>query len=194
MSFFHKNTMIAFGFLVVSFCWITYGAPDSARAEAALPSANLRASKTLTHWVFPVSSQVVLEDFWAPNGDFSAGHRGVDFAATEGESVMAVADGTIRFAGPVAGRNLLSLQTDSGLVAEVEPVCATVSKGDSVTAGQALGVICSSNHIGHCAISCVHLSARNFSQSYARGFAYFNPLLFLNRYQPSHLVAIGTLR
>ncbi|MEO0023770.1 MAG: hypothetical protein RL196_211 [Actinomycetota bacterium] len=143
-------------------------------------------------WIYPVSSTEVVRDFLSPNGDYSAGHRGIDFATVEGESVLAVADGVVRFAGSVAGRGVVSINLADGYTAEVEPVCPLVATGDSVLPGRKVATVCS-GEVSHCATTCLHLSARRFSAEYARGFGYLSPLLFLGAFAPSHLVAIGSL-
>ena len=181
ISMFSKQNRLtaALLFLVASLSWMTWPAAGFARTPA-------------DSWSFPVASTVVLRDFWSPSGDYSAGHRGIDFATVEDEPVRAVADGVVRFAGLVAGRGVVSLALADGYVAEVEPVCAAVATGDQVGAGQRIGTVCAASST-HCKVACIHLSARRFSTDYERGFAYVTPLLFLDAFRPSHLVAIGSL-
>ena len=204
MWFKQQSKIAALGFLAVSLIWIACSQPSSARAEAshsasssASPPASAQASPPATartgdSWSYPLVTHDVLRDFWSPNGDYSAGHRGIDFAATESEPVSAVADGVVRFAGSVAGRGVLSITLANGYVAELEPVCPLVAAGESVTAGQQIATVCTSGET-HCAETCLHLSARRFSADYPRGFAYLTPLLFLRAFRHSHLVAIGSL-
>ena len=143
-------------------------------------------------WQYPVIERGILRDFYSPNGDYSAGHRGVDFESFDGEEVLAPTAGVVRFSGAVAGRSLLSIDLDGGVVAEVEPVCPTVVEGEAVVAGQIVGIVC----VGadrHCDVVCLHLSARRFSGEYPRGFIYLTPLIFLGGYVQSHLVAVGVV-
>ena len=192
MWFHRQRVLLSLGFVVSCFYYFN-SAPEPgvwAQVKAAISPPDA--------WVYPVSSQEVLRDFLSPNGDYSAGHRGVDFATVEGESVLAVAAGTVRFAGQVAGRGVVSLTLADGYVAEVEPVCALVTKGDQVATGQQIGTLCGEGSL-HChdslgaVASCLHLSARRFSPEYSRGYTYLSPLLFLRAFAPSHLVAIDSL-
>ena len=192
MWFHRQRVLLSLGFVVSCFYYFN-SAPEHAVWAQASPS-----NPPADAWVYPVSSQEVLRDFLSPNGDYSAGHRGVDFATVEGEPVLAVADGTVRFAGQVAGRGVVSLSLSDGYVAEVEPVCSLVAIGDQVASGQQVGTLCGEGS-SHCQdslnnqVSFLHLSARRFSTDYARGFAYLTPLLFLGAFKPSHLVAIFSL-
>jgi murein DD-endopeptidase MepM/ murein hydrolase activator NlpD len=49
------------------------------------------------------AAAAVVRGFEAPAGPFSPGHRGVDLALEPGTPVAALLDGTVTFAGPVAG-------------------------------------------------------------------------------------------
>jgi hypothetical protein len=53
-------------------------------------------------WMRPVDGPVV-QPFDAPSSEYSAGHRGVDFAAASGTPARAANDGVVTFAGSVAG-------------------------------------------------------------------------------------------
>lgn len=189
MRFRKLNSVVAAAFLAISLAWITW--PPPTFAWAASGDATLKAG-TSDSWVYPLSSHEVLRDFLAPNSDYSAGHRGVDFAGAEGEPVLSVAAGVVRFAGQVGGRGVVSVSLANGYVAEVEPVCPIVANGEQVVAGQTLATLCSSGS-NHCPQACLHVSARRFSTEYARGFAYLSPLLFFGTFSESHLVAIGSL-
>jgi murein DD-endopeptidase MepM/ murein hydrolase activator NlpD len=85
----------------------------------------------------PVTGPVIAG--YAPIGDY-AGHWGVDFAAAPGSEVGAVADGTVTFAGSVAGRLSVSVAHGRGLVTTVSYLSAvSVRKGELVRSGQKLG-------------------------------------------------------
>jgi murein DD-endopeptidase MepM/ murein hydrolase activator NlpD len=189
MRFRLQKSVAAAAFLLVSLAWITW--PQPTFAWAVLRKAQAAAT-TIDSWVYPIAAPQLVRDFWAPSGDYSAGHRGADFAAAEGETVLAVASGIVRFAGQVAGRGVVSITLDDGYVAEVEPVCALVATGERVSAGQQIATACASASV-HCPRACLHLSARRFSTDYARGFAYLTPLVFLGAFRQSHLVAISSL-
>jgi len=216
MRFHERRVLGATVFAATAVCMVVLGAKNPAHAadgsqhiaRQADGSQHVarQADGRQAPWTYPVSSRSVEADFLSPGGDYSAGHRGIDFASFDGEAVLAVASGSVRFAGMVAGRGVVSLDLDSGIVAEVEPVCPLVSRGERVEAGKPIGNYCpmlagesglanggddsqgaSQLHTG------LHLSARRFSSTYARGFAYFSPLLFLGDFARSHLAAIGSL-
>jgi len=109
MRFERKRALFALGFALACLSYLNFETKPFAWAAA-------------DSWVYPVASQEVVRDFSSPNGDYSAGHRGIDFSVAEGEPVLAVASGTVRFAGKVAGRGIVSLTLPDGFVAEVEPV------------------------------------------------------------------------
>ncbi|WP_172592069.1 murein hydrolase activator EnvC family protein [Subtercola boreus] len=109
----------------------------------------------------------VLRPFEAPATRYSAGHRGIDIATSPGQPVYAVLAGTVSFAGVVVDRPLVSLAHGGGLLSSVEPVTPTVALGETVAAGQQIGVVATSLH---CELGCVHLGLR-------RNGEYVSPLL-----------------
>ena len=103
--------------------------------------------------IAPVPGPVIAG--YAPIGDY-AGHWGVDFAAEPGRAVGAVADGTVTFAGSVAGRLSVSVDHGRGLMTTVSYLSAvSVRKGELVGAGQKLGESGRAHGTGS-----VHLSLR----------------------------------
>jgi murein DD-endopeptidase MepM/ murein hydrolase activator NlpD len=113
----------------------------------------------------------IVRRFEAPAGPYAAGHRGVDFATVANEAVRAAGSGVIIFAGSVAGRGVVVMRHPDGLRTEYEPIAATVRVGDSVGAGERIGVI-SGQHDNCPPDGCLHWGAR-------RGSAYFDPLSLL---------------
>ncbi|WP_152998224.1 M23 family metallopeptidase [Curtobacterium luteum] len=109
-------------------------------------------------WVWPTGSRVVVRPWEAPADDYSAGHRGVDVPAPIGTPVVAVADGTVSFAGAVAGRSVVSVDHGGGLVSTLDSVSPAVRTGDAVSQGGVVGRVA----VGHCPATdpCVHLGAR----------------------------------
>lgn len=102
----------------------------------------------------------VLHPFRAPADRWSAGHRGVDLGATPGTAVLAPADGSVTFAGQVAGRPVLTLTHPDGRRSSMEPVIASVGLGQSVVAGEAVGVV-ADGALSHCApATCLHWGVR----------------------------------
>jgi len=195
MWFQTRRALLAIGFGLASIAWMTAtpnGISWADEARSFVDEPPPASTDLVAAWEFPLVEHQVLKDFSSPNGDYSAGHRGVDFESFDGEEILAPSAGVVRFAGLVAGRSLLSIDLADGVVAEVEPVCPSVVEGEAVVAGQIVGVVCVGAE-NHCEVVCLHLSARRFSIEYTRGFIYLNPLIFLDAFQPSHLVAIGAI-
>ena len=90
--------------------------------------------------VRPVPGEV-MRPFEPPTGPYGPGHRGVDLAARAGQPVRAVLSGDVAFAGPVAGTGWVTIVHDDGLRTTYGDVGPTVTRGDSVTAGQVIGRI-----------------------------------------------------
>ncbi len=97
---------------------------------------------------------------------YSAGHRGVDLAASSGDAVHAAADGTVFFAGMVAGRPTISVDHGGSVRTTYTPAVAQVSKGQRVVAGQVIGVVGVDDH---CRSACLHWGLTD-------GSDYFDPL------------------
>ncbi|MCT1459696.1 peptidoglycan DD-metalloendopeptidase family protein [Aestuariimicrobium sp. p3-SID1156] len=107
--------------------------------------ASLRPASTTIdelQLLLPVGGGVT-RPFEQPEHRYASGHRGVDLAAPEGSTVRAAAAGTVGFLGRVAGRPVLVVEHGNGIQTTYEPVIASVTSGDKVQAGQALGVLAS---------------------------------------------------
>ncbi|MDU0256575.1 M23 family metallopeptidase [Streptomyces sp. PU10] len=115
----------------------------------------------------------VLRGWEPPATPYGPGHRGVDLAAAGGTPVRAVAAGRVSFAGPVAGRGVVSLELagtgDPPLRTTYAPVEAVVEEGDVVAAGEVLGWVQPAG--SHCT-GCLHWGL-------LRGDVYLNPLSLL---------------
>lgn len=137
-------------------------------------------------WLWPLPDpHPVLRAFEAPSSPYGPGHRGIDIGGSAG-TVRAVEDGTVHFAGSVAGRPVLSVRHRDGLLSSYEPVVAQVAAGERVRAGQVIGVLdeAAASH-SHCAPElCLHLGAR-------QGGAYLDPELLLGARGPSVLLPLG---
>jgi murein DD-endopeptidase MepM/ murein hydrolase activator NlpD len=123
---------------------------------------------------FPSSSKpipgAVITRFVLPEVSWGSGHRGVDLAGTPGEIVLAAADGTVTYAGVLAGRGVVVV--DHGVVRTTyEPVAATVEVGDMVSRGQPIGRL-QAGHPTCPGTTCLHWGLRD-------GDAYLDPLLLL---------------
>ncbi|WP_419248776.1 murein hydrolase activator EnvC family protein [Streptomyces melanogenes] len=139
--------------------------------------------------VWPVPGAPVVVRGWDPPATpYGPGHRGVDLAAPPGTEIRAVAAGRVTFAGPVAGKGVLTITLDGPgsppLRTTYEPVRALVREGERVSAGQPVAVIeaalgpdpesdadadADADHPPHCTESCLHWGLK-------RGDAYLNPL------------------
>ena len=87
--------------------------------------------------------------FRPPTNPYGPGNRGIDYTTSFGEPVAAAADGVVAFAGQVAGalhvviRHADGLRTSYSFLASV-----VVTRGQSVVAGQTVGVSGGSLHFG----------------------------------------------
>lgn len=110
--------------------------------------------------------------FDAPSPDWQRGHRGVDLAGRAGQPVYAARDGTVVYAGTLAGRPVVSIAHPGGLHTSYEPVHAAVRVGQRVTAETVIGEL-ASGHPGCAAEACLHWGAMWGSASRAD---YVDPL------------------
>ncbi|AWH93863.1 hypothetical protein A6035_08880 [Dietzia lutea] len=101
----------------------------------------------------------VVTAFDPPARRWLPGHRGVDLAAAPHSPVLSPADGTVSFAGAVAGRPVVSIDHGSGLRTTYEPVAADVRAGDAVAAGARIGRLLA-GHPGCPVVACLHWGAR----------------------------------
>ncbi|MEO0313414.1 MAG: hypothetical protein RL140_644 [Actinomycetota bacterium] len=134
------------------------------------------------NWRAPLKNPVLMRDFLQPSADWSAGHRGVDYLVAVGEPVYAPSSGIIRFSGQLVNRSVISITHPNGLISSVEPVCSSVDKGESVSAGQQIGQVCSQEqYISHCGQKlCLHFGIKN-------ELGYLSPLYELGLLAPSRL-------
>ena len=150
---------------------------DAARSMAPLASSGSVSEGTPSRtaagrWRRPVAPFEVLAAFAAPERRWLPGHRGIDLGASVGQAVRASGDGRVVFAGPIAGRDVVSID-HGGLRTTYEPVDPGVHTGDVVRAGDRIGTV--STGTGHCGSgSCLHMGLR-------RGREYLDPLLLLGR-------------
>ncbi|GAA1727710.1 hypothetical protein GCM10009809_24280 [Isoptericola hypogeus] len=140
-------------------------------------------------WVRPVPGEVA-RPFDPPAQEWSAGHRGVDLAAGADAAVRSPANGTLTFAGTVAGKPVVVVAHAGGLRSTFEPAVAAVPRGSLVTAGQVVARTASpgaseSGPAGHCAPGvCLHWGV-------LRGQTYLDPLLLLGVEAPIVLLPTG---
>ncbi|MFJ8046097.1 murein hydrolase activator EnvC family protein [Kitasatospora sp. NPDC096147] len=115
----------------------------------------------------------LLQRFDPPPVRWAAGHRGVDLAASVGDTVRSAAPGVVSFSGSVGGRAVVTVtHPGSGnppLRSTYLPVIG-VPVGTEVAAGQSIGVL--TTGVGHCAEGCLHWGL-------LRGKRYLDPLALL---------------
>lgn len=76
--------------------------------------------------------------FDPPTSRWGAGHRGVDLLGSPGQPVLAALDGTVTFAGRLAGRGVVVV-SHGATRTTYEPVTATTAVGERVRAGAPIG-------------------------------------------------------
>ncbi|WP_223690264.1 M23 family metallopeptidase [Leifsonia poae] len=130
-----------------------------------------RAASTGDRWLWPVRPVQLVRGFEAPATAYSPGHRGIDLRATVGTPVLSPASGTVRFAGVVVDRPVLTIDHGAGVLSSYEPIGSELEAGDMVAPGAILGAVASG---GHCADSCLHVGVRIDGE-------YVSPLLFFAR-------------
>lgn len=153
-------------------------------AALVLAGAAPAGAQPAARWVWPVPPpHPVVRSFEAPAHRYGPGHRGIDIGAEAGAAVTAVEDGVVRFAGPVAGRGSVSIRHRDGLLSTYEPISPTVRAGETVRAGQVIGVLApAANGADHCPQGpCLHLGART-------GMDYRDPRPLLGAAGPSVLL------
>jgi murein DD-endopeptidase MepM/ murein hydrolase activator NlpD len=162
------------------------------------PAAAAMPDRTVV-WDWPVegapgagSAPRVLRGFDPPDQPWLPGHRGVDLAAGAFSLVRAAGAGVVAFAGPLAGRGVVSVDHPDGRRTTYEPVDTTVAEGEAVDLGDVLGLL--EPLTAHCAQTCLHWGLRD-------GEIYLDPLSLVDRpppvllpYGPPVLRVVPTLR
>jgi murein DD-endopeptidase MepM/ murein hydrolase activator NlpD len=123
-------------------------------------------------WGAPLDGEpVVTRAFDQPPGPYAAGHRGVDLGGAPGSPVLAAGDGVVAFAGRVAGRPVVSIDSADGLRTTYEPVDPSVAGGQAVARGSPIGTLLA-GHAGCPLEACLHWGLR-------RGETYLDPMALL---------------
>ena len=145
----------------------TSGTPVSAGGPLPSPTTSAR-------WAWPLDPPPeVVRRFDRPDQPWLPGHRGVDLAATVGQSVTAPTAGRISWTGVIAGRAVVVVGHDGGLRSTFEPAAAAAPAGTAVARGDRVGVVTSTP--GHCAPrTCLHWGVLS-------GETYLDPLSFVGR-------------
>lgn len=93
-------------------------------------------------WLVPPVDAAVTRPFDAPEAQWGAGHRGIDFAAPPGARVRAAAPGTVTFAGSVAGALAVTIDHGEGLETTYTRLADhSVHAGEMVDAGTWIGTV-----------------------------------------------------
>jgi len=128
----------------------------------------------------------VVVPFNPPAQPWLPGQRGVDLASRAGAQVLAAGDGTVAFAGVVAGVGVVSVDHADGLRTTYEPVRAGVRRGQHVTVGMIIGVLeAGAPRCPAGVAACLHWGLR-------RGDVYLDPLLLLG-YGPVRLLPLANI-
>ncbi|WP_320065253.1 M23 family metallopeptidase [Micromonospora sp. RTGN7] len=143
-------------------------------SAAASPGAVTRAGSPAPHarfrWPLDGTPRPARR-FEPPPQPWLPGHRGVDLVAAPDAVVRAAGPGVVLFAGPVAGRRVVTVGHTAGLRTTYEPVWPGVRAGDRVAAGAVLGRL-RAGHAGCPEPACLHWGLR-------RGEQYLDPLALL---------------
>ncbi|MCK2242460.1 M23 family metallopeptidase, partial [Crossiella sp. S99.2] len=154
-------------------CAAEAGAAPTAVRSAAPPPLYPRS----TRWVWPLPGRpAVLRRFTPPQHRYGPGHRGIDLSAPPSTPVLAASAGTVTFAGPVAGRGVITLHHPNGLNTTYEPVIPQVHQGQQVPTAAPLGTL-APGHPGCPTPACLHWGLR-------RHHTYLNPLHLLAHPKP----------
>ncbi len=103
--------------------------------------------ETASPWRHPVDAPIV-DFFRPPSGPYGAGNRGLEYGTRAGQSVVAVAAGSVVFAGSVGGQRYVVVAHGPHLrstYAYLERVDVTV--GDRVVGGQPVATAAAHFHL-----------------------------------------------
>lgn len=134
-------------------------APPAPPPGAGVPAPGARYAWPL------LPAPAVLDPFRAPAHAYGPGHRGADLAGTVGQPVLAARDGRVVFAGPVAGRGVVSVHHDDGLRTTYEPVRPVAAPGAAVRAGDVIALL-EPGHPACAPQTCLHWGVRRDRTEY----------------------------
>ena len=153
--------------------------------SAALWQEQQTAAKATDVWLAPLNAPLqLINPYYQPTSDYSAGHRGIDYRVKQGDSIYAPTDSVIWFNAKVVDRPVVTLRTRSGDLLEFEPACSSLPAGVEVRAGQEFASVCpaDANYHQHCEGQlCLHFSLRT-----DRG--YLSPLVRYGTLAPTVLL------
>ena len=106
----------------------------------AIGSGSAATSAVPGGWTWPVVGPVI-QAFDPPDSPYGSGHRGIDIAAEVGTTIVAPADGTVTFAGPIGGYLFVTIDHGGGLSSTYSWLSAKlVRKGDRVLQDQPIAL------------------------------------------------------
>lgn len=134
-----------------------------------------RVSAARTGYRPPVD-RPVLDPFRAPLGPYGAGNRGLEYAGVPGDVARAIGPGVVVFAGPVAGRLVVSVVHPDGLRSSLTGLASiSVTVGQIVQVGDPLGSTGARLHLG-----------------VREGDRYLDPARLFTSNRPRHAVLVPT--
>lgn len=134
-----------------------------------VPPGNAMAQDWPYQW--PVAGPVI-DGFRAPANPYGPGNRGLEFATIPGTTVVAAGDGSVVFAGSVAGSSWVTIQHPDGVRTSYGPLAGVaVVRGSGVGRGAVIGT----------SGARLHVSARV-------GEAYIDPAILFGQRGRAHLV------
>lgn len=115
---------------------------------AGPPVARQRPDGCQRPWTAPVDAPVT-DPFRPPDHRYGPGNRGIEYGTEPGQVVVAVAAGTVEFAGPVAGRPVVVIANGGELRSSyVNLEQRLVNRGETVTRGQRIAIADRRFHLG----------------------------------------------
>ncbi|WP_426573171.1 murein hydrolase activator EnvC family protein [Aquihabitans sp. McL0605] len=120
---------------------LLWASPAGAAAAPGAPTGRPRYQP-------PTSGQVV-DPFRPPPQPWLPGNRGIEYATAPGSEVTAIGPGRVAFAGPVAGRLVVTVLHPDGLRSSYVGLGSiAVRSGDPIAVGQAVGRANGRLHLG----------------------------------------------
>jgi murein DD-endopeptidase MepM/ murein hydrolase activator NlpD len=124
----------------------TPGASDA--SPPASPSQGSGPSEPAVVYQAPIEAPVV-DGFRAPATRYGPGNRGIEYVTPAGAAVRAAADGTVTFAGPVAGSLDVTVRHADGVrTSYVGLASIRVRAGETVRRGDLVGTTTERVHVG----------------------------------------------
>jgi murein DD-endopeptidase MepM/ murein hydrolase activator NlpD len=120
--------------------------------------------------IWPIPTPI-MRDYDPPEVRWAAGHRGIDLVALPGTPVRTPRAGVVTFVGMVADKPVVAVR-HGHVRSTYEPVTSSLRIGQSVQAGEVLGVVARGQ--SHCDGMCLHWGLK-------QGSVYLDPRLLLAR-------------